>query len=32
MFRNGPPWLVMFTTQCTTKCSPLQFVTCNLNP
>ncbi len=32
MFMNGPPWLVMFTTQCNVKCSPLQFVTCNLNP
>jgi hypothetical protein len=32
MFKNGPPWLVMFKTCCITKCSPLQFVTCNLNP
>jgi len=23
MFRNGPPWLVMFTIRCTAKCSPL---------
>jgi len=32
VFKNGPPWLVMFMTLCTTKCSPLQFATCNLNP
>jgi hypothetical protein len=23
VFKNEPPWLVMFTTQCITKCSPL---------
>jgi hypothetical protein len=23
MFKNGPSWLVMFMTRCTTKCSPL---------
>jgi hypothetical protein len=32
MFKNGPPQLVMFMTLCIAKCSPLQFVTCNLNP
>ncbi len=32
MFKNGSPWLVMFTTPCTTKCSTLQFATCKLNP
>jgi hypothetical protein len=32
VFKNGPPWFVMFTTQCTAMCSPLQFATCNLNP
>jgi hypothetical protein len=32
MFRNGPPWLIMFKTCYIAKCSPLQFATCNLNP
>jgi hypothetical protein len=32
VFRNGPPWFVMFMTRCTAMCSPLQFATCNLNP
>jgi hypothetical protein len=32
VFRNGPPWLVVFTIRCIAKCSPLQFMTCNMNP
>jgi hypothetical protein len=32
VFKNGPPWLVMFTTRCTPKCSTLQFATRNLHP
>ncbi len=34
MFRNGPPWLVMFMIWFMqwSKCSPSQFATCNLNP
>ncbi len=32
VFKYGPSWLVMFKTHCIAKCSPFQFVTCNLNP